>query len=115
MAWTPDGQVHTYESASSHQGVGDYVREPSFWAISVRHPAYANEPADPVPDPVEDDEMFRIIKGDKTNDLWLTNWLTKRHIGTPAEADAITKSGVTNGRPAVVWPEAFVDAIPVSK
>ena len=57
--------------------------------------------------------MFRVIKGDQKGDMWLTNWLEKRHITSPAEVNAIIKAGVTNGAGLVTWPQAWVDAIPV--
>jgi hypothetical protein len=63
---------------------------------------------------VVDEEMFRIIKGDQSATLWLTNWLEKRKIKDPAEANAIIAAGVTNGATTVVWPQSWVDNIPVS-
>jgi hypothetical protein len=74
-----------------------------------------NKPCLQAPQQNEEDEMYRIIRGDQSNALWLTNWLEKRRIGTPAEADAIKRAGVTNGGETVTWPQAWVDYIPVRK
>jgi hypothetical protein len=61
----------------------------------------------------KDDEMFRVIRGDQQPDMWLTNWLTKRHIQTPAEVNAIISAGVTGGARPIIWPQAWVDSIPI--
>jgi hypothetical protein len=67
-----------------------------------------------IPKPkVEDDEMFRVIRGDQQPSMWLTNWLEKRYIGSPAEVNAIISAGVTGGARPIIWPQAWVDAIPV--
>ena len=70
--------------------------------------------APPPPKP-EDDELFRVIMGDKSNTIWLTNWLEKRRIGSPDEVNAIIKAGVTNGAGIVHWPQAWVDNIPIKR
>lgn len=57
--------------------------------------------------------MFRIIKGDQSAELFVTNWLEKRKLTTPAEATAVIRAGVTNGVGTVLWPQAWVDAIPL--
>jgi hypothetical protein len=67
-----------------------------------------------LPKPPEEDDVFRIIRGDQSATLWLTNWLEKRKIRDPAEANAIIQAGVTNGAPPVTWPQAWVDNIPIS-
>lgn len=115
-------RVVTYESASSGKGVGVYSRPISFWSISVQHPAFAGTaPAPPPPPPIQGDrEVFRVIKGDKFEDRWLTNWLEKRHIGAHPgfdqaakdERDAIIHAGVTDGAPEVTWPQVWVENIP---
>lgn len=111
-------RVITYESAGSGRGVGVYSRPASFWSIGVDHPALIG----PNPPPVTPEEdMKRIIKGDQFEDRWVTDWITKRHIGTrpgfDAEArkerDAIIQAGVTQGAGEVTWPQAWVETIPV--
>jgi hypothetical protein len=67
------------------------------------------------PPPKGDDELFRVIKGDLSNTIWLTNWLEKRRITSPSEVNAIINAGVTNGAGMVTWPQAWVDAIPIKK
>lgn len=67
------------------------------------------------PAPKQEDELFRVIKGDISNTIWLTNWLEKRRITSPAEVNAIIQAGVTNGAGLVTWPQAWVDAIPIKK
>ena len=59
--------------------------------------------------------MFRVIMGDKSNTIWLTNWLEKRRIGSPDEVNAIIKAGVTDGAGIVHWPQAWVDNIPIKR
>lgn len=58
-------------------------------------------------------EMMRVLKGDKSGILWFTNWLEKRKIDSPDEANAIIKAGTTDGNGTVTWPQAWVDNIPV--
>lgn len=109
-------RIITYESASSQEGTGVYSRAIDWWAISVRHPVYATSIA--VPPPIKTtkkDEMIRIIKGDKAPEVWVTNWLEKRYVGSPAEINAIIQGGITDGAGQVNWPQAWVDAIPVKK
>lgn len=113
-------RVISYESAGSGQGVGVYSRLASFWAISVQHPSFAGvaPTPSPVPEPVPEKkkgEMFRVIQGDKSDTLWLTNWGGKRRISSPDEVNAIIKAGVTDGAGIVHWPQAWVDQIPVDK
>lgn len=72
-----------------------------------------NKPCLQAPPPREDEEMFRIIRGDRAPQMWLTNWLEKRYVGSPAEVNAIIAAGVTQGQPPITWPQAWVDNIPV--
>ena len=40
-----------------------------------------NKPCLQAPPPTkQEDELFRVIKGDVSNTIWLTNWLEKRRI-----------------------------------
>jgi hypothetical protein len=65
------------------------------------------------PQLLEEDEMFRIIRGEQAPQFWLTNWLEKRHVESPQEADAIIKAGITNGADVVTWPQVWIDNIPI--
>lgn len=75
----------------------------------------------PTPPPTngEDDVALHLIKGDQTNEWWLTDWVTKRYIQTPDEAANIVFSTVktggkieqTNNGP-VTYPEAVVNRVP---
>jgi hypothetical protein len=86
-------------------GVSDVMLAPvNYGTPDVPHPA---------PPPPEVD-MFRVIKGDQKPDMWLTNWLEKRHIADPGEVTAIIQAGVTDGAAPVTWPQKWVDDIPVS-
>jgi len=101
-------RVITYESASSHEGVGVYSRtyqktpgDGGFWLISVQHPAFASIPQ---PAPTEDDltpEQAADLKGvalrmidleDKVG--WILAYLKdggydKRADGKPSRVEAI--------------------------
>lgn len=59
-------------------------------------------------------KMLRLISGDiRTKELWLTDWLDKRKVESLHEAAAIIQAGVTDGVPQVIWPQSYVDNIPV--
>ncbi len=98
--------VHLSQFRNADGGVSDVLLAPT---------NYTNPPH-PIPaPPPEEDDVFRVITGDQNrNDIWLTNWLEKRKIGSLAEAGAIIRAGVTQGAPSVTWPQAYVDSIPVS-
>jgi hypothetical protein len=75
-----------------------------------------NKPCLQAPPPKkEEEELFRVIMGDRSNTIWLTNWLEKRRIGSPDEVNAIIKAGVTNGAGIVHWPQPWVDNIPIKR
>lgn len=106
------------DSRSPNRGVCGHGDVSRYFPASMGHTDPGpNFPWDrifsPHPLPAQEDEVFRIIKGDKTNDLWLTNWLTKRRIADAAEQSEIVKAGITNGDPGIVWPQRLVDNIPV--
>lgn len=92
--------------AHADGGVSDVLLAPTNYGVQL--------PPPPPPLPKESD-MFRVIKGDAKGDMWLTNWLEKRHIGSPTEVTAIIGAGVTEGAPPITWPQSWVDSIPVVK
>lgn len=76
-----------------------------------------------IPSPEVETEMFRLLKGSKFEDIWLTNWLERRKVGRVAggsqaatdEANAIIQAGVTDGAGIITWPQEWVDNIPLKK
>lgn len=101
------GDVSNYYGSSQ----GHYDPGPAFpwdkFMVLVRGGKITNKEL------AQEEEVFRVIGGDQSNTLWLTNWLEKRKIDSPDEANAIIKAGVTNGAGTVHWPQAWVDNIPV--
>lgn len=67
----------------------------------------------------DEDNMLNLIKGDASNEWWITDFVWKRYCATPGEADVLgfhyaTHGGkfvTDNGNP-FVYPQAYVDAIP---
>lgn len=108
------GDGHTLESASGLHGVsvGNLSRYQGRITHVMLAPVHYDKVADK-PKEDEEDEMFRVLKGDRSNDLWWTNWLEKRHIDTPQEATALINTGATQGAGMVTWPQQFVDNVPV--
>lgn len=102
----------SYES-SGHRGTSRQSLDRLGWSHAFVPPAIANALVVVPPKPPEEEEMFRIIKGDQSAELFVTNWLEKRKLTTPAEATAVIRAGVTNGVGTVLWPQAWVDAIPL--
>lgn len=116
MIWGPtivdirDGYKIRHYSGSDHY---NHIHV----AMSYEASQHWQPPTTPV---IQEDEMFRVIKGDAFEDLWLTNWLERRKIGrkpggssaATAEANAIIAAGVTNGAGIVTWPQEWVNNIP---
>ncbi len=123
-----DGATHILSvgSSGSRKGMGYVSRPNSFWRIALHYHAMDMGKAIvlPPPAPPKENEMKRFLKGDKFGDVWLTNWLTKRHMGdkpgppdkaTMDEIEAIRKAGVTDGKVTIEWPQDWVDNIPEVK
>jgi hypothetical protein len=86
-------------------------------------PRISPPPPPPPPPQGDDDEMaLHIIKGDASPEWWVTDWMTKRYVGTPDEAAVIIWStAVTGGKiehdvnnGPNSYPQADVDRIPVA-
>jgi hypothetical protein len=77
----------------------------------------------PSPEPSKGNEkVLHLIVGTKDGKWWLTDWITKRYVQTPAEAAQIIVSTVKTGgsieqngsNGPVTYDQAVVDAIPVA-
>jgi hypothetical protein len=76
--------------------------------------------AAPAPGPTTGEEdVLHLVKGDKSNEWWLTDWVTKRYINTADEAAQIIVSTLGNGgkieqknNGPVTYPETTVNRVP---
>jgi hypothetical protein len=69
----------------------------------------------PAPQPPEDDDVRKIVKGDQSGEWWITDGILKRHVNDRTEAKGLAFNGLAlldNGE-AFVWPQALVDDITV--
>lgn len=77
----------------------------------------------PKPAPQEDDLPLHLVIGTKRPEWFLTDWITKRYVNTPAEAAQIVVSTVSTGgkieqngqNGPVTYDQATVDAVPEVK
>lgn len=97
-----------YDAKNSWR-IADVIRKPI--------PLFPNTPP-----PVKEEDMYALIKGNASDEIWLTDMQTKRLMSDQVEANfylyAIVGSGgrvkVTDKNLPEEWPQAYVDAIPRS-
>jgi hypothetical protein len=113
-AWLGDPMARGHRDWYPTQCPGDEI----YGWIHAPHP-----PIPPIPPtPGVDETVLHLIKGDKSVEWWITDYVTKSYVQTPGDAaqivfDTIAQGGKieqTNNGP-VVKPQSFVDHIPVSK
>lgn len=135
-SWMPD-----LWNAYGFRWGGDYVTRPDAMhyeyvgsvADAARHTALARQyrlgevrtTPKPTPKPAptttqpKDDKMYFLMKGDESDEWWLTDLMTKRHMRTSKEAEfyiwiaavkGVTVHREANNRPQV-WPQEYVSNI----
>lgn len=121
-----DGRPVTFESAGSKNGVGYYPRPTNYWRDGVRYhatdlaPDLPDEP-DPLPIPIQEDDMFEIIKGanephvymlEHTNEGRRRRWLQSKPV---VDGYLAPVPSVCVGGGVINLPQVAVDQYPFLK